>query len=100
MEKRMKKTLVLCFACSLATFMTIAISVSAAKSQMRRYINVPRTVGTQQLPFSNAVLVGDTLYLGGRIGIDPKTGKPPADAEQEARLVLDSIQATLKEAGM
>ena len=53
-----------------------------------------------QAPFSDAVLVGDTLYLAGRIGIDPASGKPPADAEQEARLVLDGIKAVLAEAGM
>ena len=38
----------------------------------RRHINLPgRKSG---LPFSDAVLVGDTLYLAGRIGIDPVTG--------------------------
>ncbi len=46
------------------------------------------------------MLVGDTLYLAGRIGLDPKTGKPPVDAEQEARLLLDGFGAVLAEAGM
>jgi reactive intermediate/imine deaminase len=46
------------------------------------------------------VLVGDTLYLAGRIGIDPATGKPPADAQQEARIVLDGLKAVLADAGM
>jgi reactive intermediate/imine deaminase len=64
----------------------------------RRVINLPsRTV---QAPFSDAILVGDTLYLAGRIGLDPKTNKPPEDAEQEARLVLDGIKSVLAEAGM
>lgn len=64
----------------------------------RRHINLPsRTV---QAPFSDAVLVGDTLYLAGRIGIEPATGKPPADVQQEARLVLDGMKAVLAEAGM
>jgi reactive intermediate/imine deaminase len=53
-----------------------------------------------QAPFSDGVLVGDTLYLAGRIGIDPASGKPPADAQQEARLVLDGMKAVLAEAGM
>jgi 2-iminobutanoate/2-iminopropanoate deaminase len=52
------------------------------------------------LPFSDAVLVGDTLYVGGHIGIDPKTGQAPADTAVEARLLLDSVQATLKSAGL
>jgi enamine deaminase RidA (YjgF/YER057c/UK114 family) len=45
-----------------------------------------------QAPFSHGVLVGDTLYLAGRIGIDPKTGKPPEDLEKEIRLLLDGGQ--------
>jgi enamine deaminase RidA (YjgF/YER057c/UK114 family) len=38
---------------------------------IRRYINLPDR--KTPLPFSDAVLVGDTLYLAGRIGIDPVT---------------------------
>lgn len=64
----------------------------------RRHINLPQR--PVQAPFSDAVLVGDTLYLAGRIGIDPKTGKPPAHVEAEIRLLLDGVQATLAEAGM
>jgi len=52
------------------------------------------------LPFSDAVLVGDTLYLAGKIGLDPATGKPPADVDAEARLVMDAVKATLTAAGM
>ena len=53
-----------------------------------------------QLPFSGAILTGNTLYLSGRIGIDPKTGKAPADANEEIHLLLDRIKATLAQAGM
>lgn len=70
----------------------------SASPQKRRVINLPNR--TVQAPFSDGVLVGETLYLAGRIGLDPKTNLPPADAEQEARLVLDGIQSVLKEAGM
>ena len=52
------------------------------------------------LPFSDGVLVGDTLYLAGTIGLDPKTGLPPADPQEEARLALEDMKATLAEAGM
>ena len=52
------------------------------------------------LPYSDAVLVGDTLYLAGRIGIDPETGKPAAELDKEIHLLLDGIKATLKEANM
>ncbi|HJY79484.1 MAG TPA: Rid family hydrolase [Candidatus Binatia bacterium] len=64
----------------------------------RRVINLPtRPV---QAPFSDGVLVGDTLYLAGRIGIDPKTGKPPEELEKEIRLLLDGIKDTLAQTGM
>jgi enamine deaminase RidA (YjgF/YER057c/UK114 family) len=42
---------------------------------------------TDTSPFSDRVLVGDTLYLAERIGIDPQTGKPPEDVENEIRLL-------------
>ena len=64
----------------------------------RRYINLPERA--VQAPFSDAVLVGNTLYLAGRIGVDPKTGRPPDDLEAEIRLALDGMKKTLAEAGM
>lgn len=71
---------------------------SAEKSAKRRTINLPgRPI---QAPFSDAVLVGDTLYLAGRIGLDTKIGKPPEDLNQEIHLLLDGFKATLAEAGM
>ncbi|HSH40020.1 MAG TPA: Rid family hydrolase, partial [Chthoniobacterales bacterium] len=52
------------------------------------------------LPLSDAVMVGNTLYLAGKIGIDPATGKAPEDAEQEIRLMLDGVKKTLAAADM
>jgi len=46
-------------------------------SPARRHIDLPGRAIVA--PFSDGVLVGDTLYLAGRIGLDPSTGKPPAD---------------------
>jgi 2-iminobutanoate/2-iminopropanoate deaminase len=53
-----------------------------------------------QLPFSGAILTGNTLYMSGRIGLDAKTGKAPDDVDQEIKLLLDHVKATLVEAGM
>jgi enamine deaminase RidA (YjgF/YER057c/UK114 family) len=63
----------------------------------RRHVNLANR--TSQAPFSDAVLAGDTLYLAGRLGLDP-SGKPPADAMEEARLVLDGMKSVLAEQGM
>ena len=64
----------------------------------RRHIVLPSRTDT--LPYSDGVLVGDTLFLAGRIGVDPETGKPPPELEKEIRLLLDGMKATLKETGM
>jgi enamine deaminase RidA (YjgF/YER057c/UK114 family) len=66
--------------------------------ESRQYINLPnRPAG---LPFSDGVLVGDTLYLSGRIGIDPVTGLAPESVDAELTLLFDGFQAVLREAGM
>src|SRR5689334_20614441 len=62
-------------------------------------IRSERTVRAN-LPFSDAVWHGDTLYLSGQIGLDPKTGKVGATPEEEARLVLDGVKHTLEAAGL
>jgi enamine deaminase RidA (YjgF/YER057c/UK114 family) len=67
-------------------------------TENRRYINLPnRPAG---LPFSDAVLVGDTLYISGRIGLDPATGEAPNSIDAELELLFDGFQAVLREAGM
>jgi reactive intermediate/imine deaminase len=64
----------------------------------RKYFNLPgRAVSA---PFSDAVLVGDTLYLAGRIGLKPGTREVPATAEEEAKNVLDQFRTVMAEAGM
>ena len=52
------------------------------------------------LPFSDAVWAGDTLYVAGNIGLDPKTGQAPADAALEAKLVMDAVKGTVERAGL
>ncbi|MFQ5744584.1 MAG: RidA family protein [Acidobacteriota bacterium] len=63
-----------------------------------RYIRVPGR--SDDLPYSNAVRAGDTLYLAGAIGVDPATGAPPAEIEQEVRNVLDNMKPRLEMVGM
>ena len=52
------------------------------------------------LPFSDAVLAGDTLYLSGNGGIDMETMTVPEDPKEEARLMMENIRATLAQADM
>jgi 2-iminobutanoate/2-iminopropanoate deaminase len=50
--------------------------------------------------YSAAVQVGDTLYVSGTAdGTDPATGKRPVDATTGAKVVLNSVQKILENAG-
>ncbi len=76
-----------------------ALASDSAAQETRRYIN-PRTVEDSTAgPFSGAVMVGNTLYLSGTIGLD-ENRQVPASAEQEARNVLNNVRSTLEAAGM
>jgi 2-iminobutanoate/2-iminopropanoate deaminase len=63
----------------------------------RRCINLPRKA---PLPFSDAVLAGDTLFMSGRIGIDPSTGIAPTNVDQELELLFNDFSAVLAQAQM
>jgi 2-iminobutanoate/2-iminopropanoate deaminase len=72
-------------------------SKPAAQSTRKVYNAAERPV---QAPFSDGIMAGNTLYLAGRIGLDPKTGQPPAAIEDEIKLMMDSMKGTLTQAGM
>ena len=72
---------------------------SQESTSKRKYINLPRPAGNIP-PFSDAVLEGNTLYIAGRIGVDMKTGKAPADTSEEIKLLLDGFSSVLKAADM
>jgi len=78
----------------------VLIFCVAVEGADRKYIVTARPADTKGLPFSDGVLVGNTLYVAGHIGLDTKTGKPPASAEDEARLAMDEIKQTVEAAGM
>ena len=56
--------------------------------------------GVTRKPFSDAVRAGKTLYVSGRIGLDPSTGKPPEDVADEARALMENLKGVLDVAGM
>ena len=78
--------------------LTSNIHVYSQKQTMDRYINLPGK--NPELPFSDGVLAGNTLYLAGRLGLDAKTGKVPEDVDAEIRIILDGMKSTLQAAGM
>lgn len=55
--------------------------------------------GDSPRPFSEAVQVGDILYLSGQIGIRDD-GTLPDGTEAQSRQMMDNIGATLKKRGL
>jgi reactive intermediate/imine deaminase len=56
----------------------------------------PKAIGT----YSQAVRVGDTVYISGQIPLDPATGQlVSGDIEAEIRRVFDNVAAIAKAAG-
>jgi len=78
----------------------VVLYCAALSAADRKYIVKPKPADAKALPFSEAVLVGNTLYIAGHIGLDAKTGAPPASAEDEARLVMDGVKQTVEMAGL
>ncbi len=58
--------------------------------------NAPAAIG----PYSQAVLMNDTLFISGQLGIDPSTGNMGEGFEAQANLVFHYIKAILEAAGM
>ena len=79
--------------------MLVGASTVAATAE-NRHVRLKSRDAKDERPFSDAVRVGQTLYLAGRIGLDPATNKPPADAAAEVRTVMDQIKAVLAQEGM
>jgi 2-iminobutanoate/2-iminopropanoate deaminase len=63
----------------------------------KRVINSPDR--SPQAAFSSAILTGNTLYISGNIGFDPKTHKPPEKIEDEITNLLSSYKNLLAQAG-
>lgn len=52
-------------------------------------------------PYSQAIVIGDTLYASGQIPIDPETGDLiDAGIAEQTRRVMKNIGAVLSEAGL
>ena len=57
------------------------------------------SINGARLPFSDAVRVGDLLFLAGAIGISAD-GKIPAGIDAQARQAMDNIAAVLAKSGV
>lgn len=89
---RTARIAVLVFACS-------AASLFADDVKGPKYFPMPSTGGAP-LPFSEAVQLGDTLYVSGQIGNQPGTlGLAPGGIGPEAKQALENLKAVLERHG-
>ena len=58
--------------------------------------NAPKAIG----PYSQAVLVDDTLYVLGNIPVNPATGDVADGIVNQSKQVFENMKAVLNEAGM
>ena len=66
---------------------------------MKKIINTPKA-GQPIGPYSQAVQVGDTLYISGQIPLDASTGNLVLNSlEDETRQVMTNLGYILEEAG-
>jgi 2-iminobutanoate/2-iminopropanoate deaminase len=76
-----------------------ALPARAAEAPAIEFLNSGKVTPTT-LPFSEAVRVGNTLYLSGQIGIKPGTLELAAGGIQaESRQTLENIRTTLETHG-
>jgi reactive intermediate/imine deaminase len=92
MRRRTARSIQLALVCAVA-------SAAPLSAQERHYLTPALAGDTATLPFSGGVMIGNTLYLSGTIGLLPGR-KVPATATEEARLVLDNVKNALAQAGM
>jgi 2-iminobutanoate/2-iminopropanoate deaminase len=71
-----------------------------AGDSARSFIAPPGADPKTAAPFSLGVMADGTFHVGGHLGVDPATGKVPAEAEAEARLVMDAVKQTLEKGGL
>jgi 2-iminobutanoate/2-iminopropanoate deaminase len=79
------------------SMMTSGAFAAPAQPGVEHFSKAP--INGQPLPFSDAVRVGDTIYLSGQLGIGPD-GKLPNGIEAQTKQALENIGGILKRAGL
>jgi len=72
-------------------------SIPEQQETPRKVISVGEPVAGA--PYSQGIVVGNTLYCSGCIGVDPETGNLGAGIEEQTRLALEMIKDIVQNAG-
>jgi len=84
---------------SLLLIALVSLGLAQDSRTNRQVFKLP-AMAALDLPFSDAVMVGETLYLSGNGGIDLATMTAPEDPQEEARLLMENFKETLALADM
>lgn len=84
-------------AIGLASLLGCASVADRQRPLVEHFASAP--LAGQRLPFSDAVRVGDILYLSGQLGTRPD-GSLPQGIEAQSRQIMDNIGAVLRRAGL
>jgi 2-iminobutanoate/2-iminopropanoate deaminase len=79
-----------------ALLLTGVIIATPSWSQQKRAISVGESKG---LPFSDGIVVGNTLYIAGTEGTDENNKLKAGGIGPETQAALDNIQKVVKQAG-
>lgn len=74
-------------------------SLERGNGEMMQQVEYLRADTTSPLPFSDAVRVGNMLYLSGSIGVDSLMKLVPGGIEAETRQVMENIGRVLRRNG-
>jgi len=80
---------------SLVCFFTCQ-SIPEQQETPRKVISIGEPVA--DAPYSPGIVVGNTLYCSGCIGVDPETGNLGAGIEEQTRLALEMIKDIVQNA--
>lgn len=81
---------------SILLFLALSCTNEPPERSIIQTDNAPAAIG----PYSQAVMVGNTLYAAGQIGLVPETGELAGeDLESQTRQTLNNLRAVLEAAG-
>ena len=78
-----------------AVFFSTLVSASAVDLQVVASPKAPEAIGA----YSQAIVMGDFVFVSGNLPLDPATGKMPEAVKDQAKQALDNIKVVLQEAG-
>lgn len=91
----MKKVLAMSMAAMCLAAVMWCAPARAADLKVVASPKAPEAIGA----YSQAIMVGDFVFVSGNLPINPATGKMPDDIKDQAKQALDNIALVLDEAG-